>query len=289
MSRLRWSNDSRNWPNRAHSRFVEAGGITWHVQAVGSGPTILLLHGTGAATHSWRDVLPLLAKSFTVIAPDLPSHGFSSGRPSQLTLSTMAAGLAALLATLGTQPDIIVGHSAGAAIAVRMVSSGLACPRAIIAANGALLPFPGLAAQIFPAMAQMLFINPFMPRLFALQAKVPGGVEQFLRRSTGSTIDHAGVAAYELLFRSSGHCAGALGMMANWDLSTMKSELGALTLPVTLVYGEKDAAIPPSVSHDVAKIARHARVIAMPRLGHLAHEEDAAGFVDIVHNLWSNL
>ena len=67
MSSPHWSREGRNWPNREHSRFVELGGIKWHVQVAGRGPVILLLHGTGAATHSWRDVLPLLAKDFTIV------------------------------------------------------------------------------------------------------------------------------------------------------------------------------------------------------------------------------
>ena len=52
-------------------------GLRWHVQMMGTGPQVLLLHGAGAATHSWRDVAPLLARDFTVIAPDLPGHGFT--------------------------------------------------------------------------------------------------------------------------------------------------------------------------------------------------------------------
>lgn len=264
---------------------MDAGGIAFHVQVAGSGPVILLLHGTGAATHSWRDVLPLLAQDFTVVAPDLPGHGFSGGAATQLTLPLMAKALGALCDTLSLAPDLLVGHSAGAAIAVRMVSDGLANPRAIIAANGALLPFPGVAAKIFPAMAQMLFINPFMPRLFALQAAMPGAVESFLKRSTGSTIDSEGVARYEAVFRSAGHCAGALGMMANWDLSRIKAELAALTVPLALVYGDRDAAVPPTVARDVAKIAKHAELIAMPDLGHLAPEEDPEGFAAIVRRI----
>ncbi|MFM9852926.1 MAG: alpha/beta fold hydrolase BchO [Sphingomonadaceae bacterium] len=285
MSRPDWNRQGRNWPNRSESRFVDAGGIRFHVQVAGSGPVILLLHGTGAATHSWRDMLPLLAQDFTVIAPDLPGHGFSGGTANQLTLPLMAKVIGTLCDTLSLAPDVIVGHSAGAAIAVRMVSDGFVHPRAIIAANGALLPFPGVAAKIFPAMAQMLFINPFMPRLFALQAAMPGAVESFLKRSTGSTIDAVGVATYEALFRSAGHCAGALGMMANWDLNRIKAELATLTIPLALVYGDRDAAVPPSVSRDVARIARHAELIAMPGLGHLAPEEDPEGFATIIRRI----
>ena len=64
----------RDWPNAAHSQFVRAAGLDWHVQIMGSGPTLLLLHGTGAATHSWRDLMPFLAEHFTlVVAPICPA------------------------------------------------------------------------------------------------------------------------------------------------------------------------------------------------------------------------
>ncbi len=49
-----WAVEGRDWPHREASRFVEAAGLRWHVQEFGSpdAPTLLLLHGTGAATHS---------------------------------------------------------------------------------------------------------------------------------------------------------------------------------------------------------------------------------------------
>ena len=100
-----WERDGRDWPNREASRFVQAGGLRWHVQVIGAGPPLLLVHGTGAATHSWRGLVPLLAPYFTVIAPDLPGHGFT-GRPAArgLSLPGMAAGLAALLDALDLDP-----------------------------------------------------------------------------------------------------------------------------------------------------------------------------------------
>ncbi len=82
-----WEKEGQDWPNREFSRFVDAAGLTWHVQVMGSGPAILLVHGTGAATHSWRDLAPLLARHFTVVAPDLPGGG---GTP-------LAAGIGAAL------------------------------------------------------------------------------------------------------------------------------------------------------------------------------------------------
>ena len=61
--RLHWETDGAAWPHREASRFVVAGGCRWHVQVMGAvdAPALWLLHGTGASSHSWRALLPLLA------------------------------------------------------------------------------------------------------------------------------------------------------------------------------------------------------------------------------------
>ena len=96
---LNFETDGRDWPHRQASRFVEAGGLKWHVQIMGAGPPLLLVHGTGASTHSWRDLMPLLAERYRVVAPDLPGHGFTQMPASSegLSLPGMAAGVASLL------------------------------------------------------------------------------------------------------------------------------------------------------------------------------------------------
>lgn len=269
-----WAVQGRDWPNRAHSRFVDAGRLRLHVQVMGAGPVLLLLHGTGAATHSWRALAPLLATDFTVVAPDLPGHGFTKGRPlGGLAMPAMARALGELTDALGLEPRAIVGHSAGAAIAIRMALDGVATPRAIVGLGAALLPFPGLAARIFPTLARMLFVNPFAPHLFARVARTPGEVERFLPRSTGSRIDAEGVHCYRALFATPGHCGGAITMMADWDLEALKRDLPRLTVPLLLVHGDQDPAIPLANAREVAAMMDGATVVPLAGLGHLAHEE----------------
>lgn len=272
----RFDVEGRDWPHRAQSRFVEAGGLHWHVQSFGAedAPVALLLHGTGAATHSWRGLAPLLAARFRVIAPDLPGHGFTSGRLREgATMPAMARAVAALLGALDVRPALLVGHSAGAAIAARMVLDGLAAPQAIIGLGAALMPFPGLGAALFPSLARLLFVNPFAPHLFAGIAQMPGEVGRFLERSTGSRIDAVGVACYRRLFASPAHCAGALAMMAEWDLAALKRDLPRLAPPLLLLHGARDAAIPSSGAREAAALIRDARIEMLAGLGHLAHEE----------------
>jgi magnesium chelatase accessory protein len=276
-----WSREGRDWPHRDASRFVFAAGLRWHVQVMGSGPAVLLVHGTGAASHSWRDVAPRLAGRFTVIAPDLPGHGFTETPPGDgLSLRGMARGLAGLLAKLDVEPPFVVGHSAGAAIALRMALDGR-FGGGVVSFNGALKPFPGAAGRLYPTMAKAMFLNPVAQQLFQWRATRPGAVAGLLR-STGSTIDPSGVRSYEALMGTTGHIAGALGMMARWNLQGLQAELPSFSGPLTLVTGGNDLAVPPSVSEQVHRMIPASRLIQLPGLGHLAHEEAPERAAEII-------
>ncbi len=281
--RLDWDRDGAKWPNRAAGRFVDAGGLRWHVQVMGKGPALLLLHGTGASTHSWRDLAPLLAKMFTVIAPDLPGHGFTGeASPSQLSLPGMSIAIGALLTELGLKPEIGVGHSAGAAILLRMALDGGIAPRAIVSLNGAVQPFPGLAGQLFAPIARVLALWPAVPSLFAWRASDPGVVGDLLRR-TGSRIDPEGAAQYGLLARNPAHVGAALGMMANWDLPSLTRDLAKVRCPVLLIAGALDEMVPSADATRTQGMLPAARVVRLKGLGHLAHEEQpvlVAGLID---------
>lgn len=268
---LRWEREGCAWPHREASRFVEAAGLRWHVQIMGSGPALLLLHGTGASAHSWRDVMPSLAAHFTVVAPDLPGHGFTRGRVSGgPSLPRIARALDALLAALATAPAMTVGHSAGAAIALEMARGS---PRPVIGFGAALMPFPGLAARLFPALAKVLFVNPFVPAIFARMARGSGETERFLERATNSRIDAAGLCCYATLLGNAEHCAGALSMMANWDLAALQDVLPTIHAPVLLAHGTRDGAVPLESVREACRLLPDCRVEPLEGLGHLAHEE----------------
>jgi magnesium chelatase accessory protein len=261
---------------------VDASGLRWHVQIAGAGPVVLLIHGTGGATHSWRGVLPLLAKRFTVIAPDLPGHGFTQKPPGhRLSMTGMARALTDLLGELGAIPELGVGHSAGAAILTRMCLSGQIAPKALVSFNGAFLPLGGVAGQVFAPIAKVLSLNPFVPSLFAWRAGDPRLISRLLQ-DTGSSIDDEGVALYGRLARDPGHAAGALGMMANWDLKSLERDLPKLLVPLILVAAERDRAIAPKYAHDVARRVPDAKLLEWPGLGHLAHEEDPTAASELV-------
>jgi magnesium chelatase accessory protein len=282
MPDLVWSRDGLDWPNRNASSFVEASGIRWHVQRMGKGPPLLLIHGTGAATHSWRDLLPLLAQHYDVIAPDLPGHGFTQSPPShRLSLPGMAADLGRLLVAIGVRPEIAVGHSAGAAILARMCLDEKITPRLLVSLNGAFMPFGGAASQLLSPLAKLLVLNPVVPRVFAWQAANPRAVERLIA-NTGSQIDDRGVALYRKLVRSPAHVAAALRMMANWKLEPLLHDLPRLATTLVLVVAANDRSISPGVAQQVREILPQAIIERVPALGHLAHEEQPRLIADLV-------
>jgi magnesium chelatase accessory protein len=267
------------------SRFPVVAGLRWHVQVMGRGPVLLLVHGTGAASHSWRDLAPLLADRFEIVAPDLPGHGFTEAPARrELSLDGMARALAGLLRSLDRRPDIVVGHSAGAAILARLCLDGQIAPRALVSLNGALLPLRGMPGHLFSPMARLLAALPLVSHLFAWRARAPGAVERLVR-STGSTLDPAGVDLYRRLISSPGHVGAALAMMANWDLEGLERDLPRLRPAPFLVVGDRDHTVPPSEALRVQARLPAARLITLPRLGHLAHEEQPRGVAELVARL----
>ncbi len=276
MSRaLDWQREGRIWPHREASRFIRLGSVNWHVQQMGSSglPKLLLLHGTGASVHSWRHIMPALAEKFDVLAPDLPRHAFTAGHPPEATsLPRMAREIAQLIEHLDFQPTAIIGHSAGAALALQLaLDHRFAGP--VIGLNSALRPFPGIAAQLFPAVAKLLFVNPLVPRLFSGAASLSGDTHRFLKKATGSHVDADGLACYEALFTNSRHTKGALAMMANWDLPTLQTRMKEVGNPVLLIHSDRDAAIPLDWAREAQSWLDDARLEVLEGLGHLAHEE----------------
>ncbi len=280
QTELDWET-AADWPNRADSSFLETDGERWHIQRRGhnvtsqvdSKPKLLLLHGTAASTHSWAGLLPLLAEHFDVLAPDLPGHGFTSfSNDASVSLPGMAGGVSQLCAKLEFAPDIAAGHSAGAAILARMCLDEKISPRLIISLNGALLPFPGMGGIVFPAMARLLFLNSYMPRIFAWQARDPKAVSRVIS-GTGSHLDPAGIEFYTRLFRSPRHVSAALAMMAQWDLDGLKRDLPRLKTPLVMIAAENDKAVAPDKAFKVRDILPAAKVEYVRGLGHLAHEE----------------
>lgn len=295
--RLDWEIDGRDWPHHDASRFVDAGGLRWHVQQFAASdphaPTALLIHGTGASTHSWRTLAPLLRADFHVLAMDLPGHAFTAmpraGSSWPLwSMPGMARAIAALLRRLEINPALVVGHSAGAAVAVRLCLDGLIAPHMVASLNGALVPLGGVAGRLFLPAAKLLAAVPIVPRVFSRRASDPAVLKRLLD-ATGSRLDAKGMTLYGQLVRNPGHAAGALGMMANWNLIPLWQELPQLKVPLVLVVGANDHTVSPDQATLVRAALPGAMLATLPALGHLAHEERADLVAEVIGRYYAEV
>lgn len=270
---MEWGAQALIWPNRAASRFVACRPHRWHVQEMGAGPSLLLLHGAGGATHSWRDLMPLLAAHYHVVALDLPGQGFTRmGTRQRSGLVHTAEDIAALARQQGWRFAALVGHSAGAALALQLARILDPPPRAVIGLNAALEKFPGPAEWVFPLLARLLSLNPLVSSLFASTASTNASVKSLID-STGSRLDPAGLALYRAVISDRGHVDATLNMMAQWELDGLTEALARIATPCLLLAGEGDRAVPPATSERAAEKLPHATAVRLPGLGHLAHEE----------------
>jgi pimeloyl-ACP methyl ester carboxylesterase len=99
------------------SRFAKVNGMRLHYLAAGQGEPVILLHGYAQTSHMWRPLIAELAKSRTVIAPDLRGFGRSAKLPFGYDKKTMAQDIHALAMSLGFDHTGIVGHDIGLMVA----------------------------------------------------------------------------------------------------------------------------------------------------------------------------
>lgn len=280
--RLKVRLDALNWPNRAHSHIVEAGGVAFHVQQVGNpiNPPLLLIHGTGASTHSFQPLIELLNATYFCIAIDVPGHGFTP-MPNGFvpTLPEMARVVLQLLTVLNLKHVTGVGHSAGAAILIEMAARAPDAIAQIYAINAALEPMRGHA--LLSPLAKVLFVNPLVPRLFAWRAQF-AGMTKIMLRATGTTLDEELMRRYQVLLEDKNHVGGALAMMAAWELEPLQNKLYRLKTPLILIAANDDSFVPARVSNEAAAKSKNAELVLLPNGGHLVHEIDAGAVAEII-------
>lgn len=268
-----WNRDLAEWPLSELSRRVRSGPHFWHVQDGGTGPVILLLHGAGASTHSWRGIIPILSGSHRVIALDLPGQGFTRlGGQNRCGLEQMTDDITRLCADCDIHPEIIIGHSAGGAIALSLAKTLPKTPE-VIGINAALGRFDGVASWLFPLLAKVLVMTPLTARLFSAGSH-PDQRARRLIESTGSHLDDIGIGFYARLISDRDHVDATLKMMAQWSVDRLVDTLPRLDAPCLLITGEKDKAVSPRISSEAVEKLPKGSHVTLAGVGHLAHEED---------------
>lgn len=245
---------------------------------------ILLVGGTAGWSGFWRDVAHHLAgRGFRVVAIDLPPFGFSDHDPDRRYDRARQAEriLAALAASAGDRPAILVGHSYGAGPALEAALRAPAKVRRLVLVDAALggfdapptaAPWPLRQQPIAEAAVATGFTNPWAmrPMLRSLLARKEaaepwiGTLRQPMRRP-GSTAAYA--AWLPALFATDDNAR-----------SRCAAAVSAIGVPVALIWGEADTVTPIAQGEEIARLVR-ARIHRLPGIGHIPHIEDPARFL----------
>ncbi len=253
----------------------------WHILSGGDGPAVLFLHGAGSSAESFRAVMSRLAPRWRVIAPDLPGHGKTRlGGSRRSGLYAMAEDITALMEALNAPVGAIVGHSAGAAIALAMTS--LVQPRGLVLINAALASFDGLAGWAFPGLARTLRDLPFAPSLLSSRLGRRDTISRLLR-TNGMDPDEEMIARYQSLAMSRDHIAGTLAMMGDWNLRPLLQEMPRIEIPVHLLAARNDPTVPYAVSVRAEERLPFAHLTAVDG-GHLVHEADPDTIASLIED-----
>lgn len=246
---------------------------------------MLCLHGTGASAHSFAGVATALAEDFELLIPDLPGQGWTSPLSNKdCHIDGFAAALNSLLEKSDFEPSVIVGHSAGAAIAVHGVLRGHFTPDAVIGINGAFLPFGNIAAPVFSTAARWLARSKLMAWITAAHGLFERPVRNLLSE-TGSTPTLQMIHCYQTLLRNPAHITGTLQMMAGWQLDAIRREVPGIATPLHLITCTNDRTVSPWQSQRLAELVYRSELHELDGLGHLGHEEAPERFARLIRHI----
>jgi len=226
----------------------------------GSGPPLLLLSGLGSGRKIWGELPSLLARRFTVIAPDNRGIGGSrEGEPFSLEGSARDAALA--VRECGFSSTAVLGVSLGGLIACQLAGAhpGLVSRLAAVSCGAHNTPFNRRLARFFelittrmaPAEAAECLMTFAFGAAFA--DRFPGFVDQAAALWTVEPEDLPGVAAQITALKD------------DWDLRPV---LAAVTCPALAVAGELDPIVPLSASQELAAAIPGCRFRVVPGAAH---------------------
>ena len=282
-------NIPKDWPNHSFSREIKTEDLSWHVQVGGDSPKhILMLHGTGSSAHTWGSIFTELAKNYTVIAPDLPGHGFTTSvTKKSLSLDELAIQITQLREALDIRYfDYIIGHSAGATLGLSYALVNEQ-PKEIIGLNPSLISLPSLYHQFIAPLLNPIVTSSFFTSILSdllPHTKIIDG----LLDSTKTSLSQEKRALYKTLFNNADHLNGSMSFMAGADITNLLEKCKTIQSKLIFILTEDDGWIPINNLRDVIrKYFDKAKVIEI-KGGHLFHEGDEVAALKLIQHALNN-
>ncbi len=236
------------------------------------GPPVLLLHGFAISAYLWRhNMLPLAARGFRVIAPDLPGHGLSDAPTGagQYTLGAFTRNVTALMDAVGAPRAAIAAQSMAGKFAAQLA---LESPERV----SRLVLFGAVGfGHIPPAQALVPFlpdvpgevISWFVPRRLVafVQRRVYGKLGFFTERDVD---EYWAPTQFPAVVRAQMQMLREFAW-APWDESTLR----LLDVPTHVIFGTRDRTVRPRPAARLVSVLPNGRITWIEDGGHVVMEE----------------
>lgn len=256
---------------------TEVMGLRTGYLVAGSGPALVLLHGDGENRSDWQWVLPELARSHRVYAPDLPGAGATEPPLVPASVAVYARFVAAFLDTLGIREAVIVGHSLGGLVALLVAAADPARVTALVLVDSA-----GLGRAINPALIGL--VTPLYGDYAIGWASTPPGALQraawrsALLFSRPQETPQAWLDEQCHLAQQPGFLRAALAALrAQVSLvgqrEVVLDRLAALGMPTLVLWGVDDRIVPVQHGRRAVEQLPRGQLALIPDCGHIPHVE----------------
>jgi len=288
----------------ADGSFINVDGLSTYVLEKGAktDPPIVLLHGWGASTFTWREQMtPLADAGYHVIAFDRPPYGLSAKTGANIPYSpgALADFTAAVMDNLSIQKAILIGQSQGGGVAGYFAVQYPTRVEKLVLVSAALRPTDdpiptgsgGAGGRVGGALGLPPFVNTLLGfPSFARWAQI--GIRSFVTPDFSTRILKSAyhdpnfmtpeiAAGYSKQLRVLGWDEALLGQLRGSTVQTepiTAAQISAISVPVMIAWGEDDTWVPISVGERLRELLPKATYVTYPNAGHLVHEEAAVAF-----------
>lgn len=258
--------------------------VTYH--KMGDGPPVLLVHGITSSSRTWKSVMPRLAETHTVIAPDLLGHGRSAKPQGDYSLGAYASGMRDLLVALDVEKVNVVGHSLGGGVAMQFAYQ---FPDRI--SRLVLVDTGGIGREVNPALRAAAlpgaeFVLPllFTPTLHDAGLKVRNFFAGF---GIHGNADVEGVAeGFASLTEADARRAFINTVRSVIDPTGQRVSAAdrlylTAEIPSLIVWGDRDRIIPVAHADLAHELMPGSRLEIFPGAGHFPFNDDPDRFIRI--------
>ena len=254
-------------------QFIDVLGARLRVRISGpaDAPPVILLHGFGSSLETWEPWAGVLARHYRVIRFDLPGFGLTGPDPSgDYTDQRTVLILAALMDRLGIRQADLIGNSLGGKIAWNFAAAYPERVNRLVLISPDGFASPGFEYGVKPKLPFIMRLLPYTLPRFMLRMNL------VIAYADPKKLSDATLTRYQDMMLAPGDRHALLARTQQVFLEPPEPKLAKISAPTLILWGEEDRMIPFSNAADYMRDIRHAKLVALPGLGHVPFEENPA-------------